>query len=224
VRGCTKVSAGCKNCYAETFSERFRGVPGHPFEQGFDLRIVEEALPLPLSWRKSRHVFVNSMSDLFHEALPIPFISRVFKTMRQAGQHQFQVLTKRAERMAEFAQRHEIPSNVWMGVSIENADYRWRIDCLRRVTTRVRFLSIEPLIGPVGTLDLRGIQWVIVGGESGPRARVMDGDWVREIHLQCRRAGVPFFFKQWGGVQKSRNGRELDGQIWDEMPSIAHAL
>jgi protein gp37 len=222
VRGCTKISAGCKNCYAETFSERFRGVPGHPFEQGFDLRIVEEALGLPLSWRRSRSVFVNSMSDLFHEDLPTSFISRVFKTMRQASQHQFQVLTKRAERMAEFAGRTEIPPNVWMGVSVENADYRWRVDHLRQVAARVRFLSIEPLIAPVGTLDLRGIHWVIVGGESGPRARVMDEDWVRHIHLQCRKAKVPFFFKQWGGVQKSRNGRELDGQTWDEMPSMAH--
>jgi protein gp37 len=222
VRGCTKISAGCKNCYAETFSERFRGVPGHPFEQGFDLRIVEEALGLPLSWRRSRRVFVNSMSDLFHEDLPTSFIFRVFKTMRQASQHQFQVLTKRAERMAEFAGRTEIPPNVWMGVSVENADYRWRVDHLRQVAARVRFLSVEPLIGSVGTLDLRGIHWVIVGGESGPRARVMDEDWVRAIHSQCRKAKVPFFFKQWGGVQKSRNGRELDGQTWDEMPSMAY--
>ena len=178
---------------------------------------------LPLSWRRSRRVFVNSMSDLFHEDLPISFISRVFMTMRKASQHQFQVLTKRAERMVEFAGRNEIPPNVWMGVSVENADYRWRVDHLRRVAARVRFLSIEPLIGPVGTLDLRGIHWVIVGGESGPRARAMDKDWVRHIHLQCRKARVPFFFKQWGGVQKSRNGRELDGRTWDEMPSIAHA-
>lgn len=218
VRGCTKVSPGCKHCYAETFSERFRGVPGHPFEQGFDLRLVPEALTLPLRWRQAKLVFVNSMSDLFHEDVPDDFIVRVFEVMREARQHQFQVLTKRAERMATLSSRLSIPPNVWMGVSVESGDYRWRVAHLRRVAARIRFLSIEPLLASVGKLDLRGVHWVIVGGESGPRARPMDPGWVRDIRSQCRQARVPFFFKQWGGVHKSWTGRELDGRTWDEMP------
>lgn len=218
VRGCTKVSPGCKHCYAETFAERFRGVPGHPFERGFDLQLVPHMLELPLHWKTGRLVFVNSMSDLFHEDVPDPYVHSVFDVMDAAGQHQFQVLTKRAERMAEFARRRRIPDNVWMGVSVENAEYRWRIASLRRVPARIRFLSLEPLLAPVGRLSLRGIHWVIVGGESGPHARMVDPTWVREIREQCAEADVPFFFKQWGGVQKSRNGRELDGRTWDAMP------
>ena len=220
VRGCTKVSPGCKHCYAETFAERFRGVPGHPFEQGFDLRLVPKALDLPATWRQGRLIFVNSMSDLFHIGVPEEYVERVFAVMRAVSRHQYQLLTKRSERMAEFASRHSVPANVWMGVSVENADHRWRLDDLRRIRADVRFVSIEPLIGDVGTLDLRGIHWVIVGGESGHRARPMDPDWVRDIRGQCQRAQVPFFFKQWGGVHKSKNGRELDGRTWDEMPSI----
>jgi protein gp37 len=219
VRGCTKISPGCKHCYAETFAERFRGVPGHPFEQGFDLRLVESALNLPLQWRTPRRIFVNSMSDLFHEDVPEEFIRRVFDVMRLAKQHEFQVLTKRPDRMAVLVSTIEMPKNAWMGVSVENADYTSRIDDLRHVKAAVRFLSIEPLLGPMPRLQLQGIHWVIVGGESGPRARPVDPAWVRSIRDQCLRAKVPFFFKQWGGFQKKRNGRVLDERTWDEMPN-----
>ena len=218
VRGCTKISPGCKHCYAETFAERFRGVPRHPFEQGFDLRLVPSALNLPLSWRRGRFVFVNSMSDLFHEDVPDDYIVQVFAVMREASQHQFQVLTKRAERMAILGSRIGVPRNVWMGVSVETEEYQDRIAHLRSVPAEVRFLSLEPLLGPLPRLPLIGIHWVIVGGESGPGARPMESAWVRQIRSQCKREKVPFFFKQWGGVQKSRNGRELDGRTWDEMP------
>ena len=217
VRGCTKISPGCKNCYAERFAERFRGVPGHPFEQGFDLRFVPKALELPLQWKKPRRVFVNSMSDLFHEDVTDDFIRQVFDVIQKAPQHQFQILTKRAERLSTL-QNSVIPGNVWLGVSVENADYRWRIDHLRTVPAKIRFLSIEPLIDSVGRLNLNGIDWVIVGGESGPHARPMDVAWVREIREQCQESQVPFFFKQWGGVRKHRTGRTLDGQTWDGMP------
>lgn len=219
-RGCTKVSPGCKHCYAETFAERFRGVAGHAYEYGFDLRLVPRALDLPLRWREGRLIFVNSMSDLFHEDIPSEYIGRVFDVMRRATQHQFQVLTKRADRLEEIMTETDVPPNVWLGVSVESADYRWRIDHLRRVRARVRFLSLEPLLGALGRLNLRGIHWVIVGGESGPGARAMEPEWVRAIRSQCRTAGVPFFFKQWGGVQKKRNGRALDGRTYDEMPAV----
>lgn len=221
VRGCTKVSPGCKHCYAETFAERFRGVPGHPFEQGFDLRLVPEALALPTSWKRNRRVFVNSMSDLFHEDIPLAYIRRVFAVMRSTPQHDFQVLTKRADRMAQLAPMLRPAANVWMGVSVENADYLGRVGALRDIAAEVRFLSLEPLLGPLSRVPLSGIHWVIVGGESGPKARPMDPDWVRRIRDQCARAGVPFFFKQWGGVRKGSTGRELDGRTWDEMPAIA---
>jgi protein gp37 len=218
VRGCTKISPGCKHCYAETFSERFRGVPGHPFEQGFDLRLVPAALELPLKWRAGRRIFVNSMSDLFHDEVPDEYVTRVFDVMRRAPQHQFQVLTKRASRMAELTSTFSIPDNVWMGVSVENAKYAVRIDDLRRVRSKVRFLSVEPLLGPIPKLALRGIHWVIVGGESGAKARPMPVEWVRAIRDQCVAEEVPFFFKQWGGVRKRLTGRVLDGRTWDEMP------
>lgn len=220
VRGCTKISPGCKHCYAETFAERFRGVPDHPFEQGFDLRLVPEALQLPLKWKRGRFVFVNSMSDLFHEDIPVDYIQRVFDVMRAASQHQFQVLTKRADRLAELASNLQFAPNIWMGVSVENATYAKRIDSLRQVPAHIRFLSVEPLLGPIDHLPLDGIHWVIVGGESGHRARPMAPEWVRSIRDQCRSAKVPFFFKQWGGVFKSRTGRELDGRTWDEMPKF----
>src|SRR6266404_1405781 len=220
VRGCTKVSPGCKHCYAEKFSERFRGVPGHPFERGFDLQLIPKALELPLQWQASRLIFVNSMSDLFHEEIPADYIGRVFEIMRAARWHQFQVLTKRAERLAELGRELNIPANVWVGVSVESAAYTSRIDHLRRVPAPVRFLSVEPLLGPVGRLNLERIHWVIVGGESGPRARPMDAAWLRDVRDQCVKKGVPFFFKQWGGVRKSRTGRELDGRTWDEMPVV----
>lgn len=219
VRGCTKVSPGCKHCYAETFAERFRGVPGHPFEQGFDLRLVPEALELPLTWKASRRVFVNSMSDLFHEKVPAAYIRRVFEVIRQAEQHQFQILTKRSERMVEVCSTIKLPPNVWLGVSVENQKYTPRVADLRKVKASVRFLSIEPLLGPIENLRLSGIHWVIVGGESGHHARPMDPEWVRSLRDQCARSSVPFFFKQWGGTRKKLAGRTLDGRTWDEMPS-----
>jgi protein gp37 len=218
VRGCTKISPGCKHCYAETFAERFRGVPGHPFEQGFDLRLVPTALDLPRRWRRGRLVFVNSMSDLFQDDVPVDFVHKVFEVMRDCPQHQFQVLTKRAERLAELAQILEWPPNVWMGVSVENADYTWRVRELQRVRAAIRFISVEPLLGPISRLPLAGIHWVIVGGESGHRAREMKAEWARDIRDQCRDAGVAFFFKQWGGVRRKVAGRELDRREWNEMP------
>lgn len=219
VRGCTKISPGCKHCYAETFAERFRGVPGHPFEQGFDLRLVPDALQLPLRWKASRRVFVNSMSDLFHEDVPTDYILRVFDVIRRAGQHQFQILTKRSERLVAVCAGIKLPPNAWLGVSVENQKYTTRISDLRKVKAAVRFLSVEPLLGPIKNLRLSGIHWVIVGGESGHHARPMDAAWVRSIRDQCRRADVPFFFKQWGGTRKKLAGRVLDGRTWDEMPS-----
>jgi len=219
VTGCTKVSPGCKHCYAEVFAERWRGIRGHHFEQGFDIRLWPERLDLPLTWKKPRTIFVNSMSDLFHEKVPLAFIQKVFGTMVKASWHTFQILTKRSERLAELAPELNWPSNVWMGVSIETAKYLWRADHLREVPAAVRFLSLEPLLGSLGTIDLSSIHWIIVGGESGPGARPIEADWVREIHKQCRAQDVPLFFKQWGGVQKKRNGRILDGRTWDEMPS-----
>ena len=219
VTGCTKVSPACKNCYAETFAERWRGIPGHPYEQGFDLRLWPDRLELPLAWKKPRMIFVNSMSDLFHEEVPYAFIASAFRTMERASWHVFQVLTKRSERLAELAPRLAWPPNVWAGVSIETADYLQRADHLREVPAAIRFLSLEPLLGHLGTIDLSDIDWVIVGGESGPRARPMEAAWVRDIHRQCRREGVPFFFKQWGGTQKKKNGRSLDGRTWDGMPN-----
>jgi protein gp37 len=219
VTGCTKVSQGCKNCYALRFAERWRGIPGHPYEQGFDLRLWPERLHLPLTWKQPQMIFVNSMSDLFHKDVPLTFIRRVFETMKQAHWHTFQVLTKRADRLAELGDKLTWPANVWMGVSVEDANYTWRVDRLREVPASVRFLSVEPLIGRIPKLALRGISWVIVGGESGPKARPMNPSWVREIRDHCRREGVPFFFKQWGGVQKHKFGRELDGRTWDEYPT-----
>ena len=219
VRGCSKISPGCKHCYAETFAERFRGVEGHPYEQGFDLRLVPEALALPQAWRAGRLVFVNSMSDLFHEDVPVEYIRRVFDVVRASPQHCFQILTKRAERMAAVAGGMEIPPNAWMGVSVENADYLHRVEQLRTVNAVVRFLSLEPLLGPLPDLQLAGVHWVIAGGESGAGARPMQPEWVREIRDQCVASGVPFFFKQWGGTRKSIDGRELDGRTWDQMPT-----
>ncbi len=218
VRGCTKLSAGCKHCYAETFAERWRGIPGHPYEQGFDLRLVPEALTLPLSWKRGRRIFVNSMSDLFHEDVPEQYIRDVVSVMRACPQHRFQVLTKRASRLRELGPSLELPDNAWIGVSVEDDRQIHRIHDLATVPAAVRFLSLEPLLGPLKRLPLDGIHWVIVGGESGRGARPMDASWVRDIREQCNAAGVAFFFKQWGGVQKKKTGRELDGQTWDEMP------
>ena len=219
VTGCTKVSQGCKHCYAERFAERFRGVNGHPFEQGFDFRLWPDRLNLPLAWSAPRRIFVNSMSDLFHELVPLDFVQKVFQTMRRARWHTFQVLTKRADRLLNLSPSLEWPTNVWMGVSVERSDYAWRIDRLRRTGAAVKFLSLEPLIGPLDSLDLSGIDWVIVGGESGPGARPMERKWVVSIRRQCRAQRVPFFFKQWGGVLKQRAGRVLDGRTYDEFPA-----
>lgn len=218
ITGCTKISPGCKHCYAETFAERFRGVPGHPFEQGFDLRLWPERLDLPLKWKQPRIIFVNSMSDLFHERVSADFIFKVFETMQAAHWHKFQILTKRSERLRRLARTLPWPTNVWMGVSVESPTYTFRIDDLRDVPSAVRFLSIEPLLAEIPGLDLDGIDWVIVGGESGPKCRPMDAEWVRRIRRECKSQKVPFFFKQWGGTRKKLRGRMLDGRTWDEMP------
>lgn len=219
VRGCTKISQGCKHCYAERFAERFRGVPGHPFEQGFDLRLVPEKLDEPLRIKKPQRIFVNSMSDLFHEGVPVEYIQRVFEVMNKADWHEYQVLTKRAERLEDLNGVLKWAPHIWMGVSVENSDQVWRIDHLRRTNAHVKFLSIEPLLGPIRKLNLGGIDWVIVGGESGPGARPMAEEWATDIRNQCVRSSVAFFFKQWGGVFKKKTGRELEGRTWDEMPA-----
>jgi protein gp37 len=231
VTGCTKISPGCAHCYAETFAERFRGVKGHPYEQGFDLKLWLERIQLPLRWKKPRRIFVNSMSDLFHKDVPDDFVGRVFETMQRAKHHTFQVLTKRAERLAEWTNQNftpnNWPANVWLGVSVENGAYTWRIAHLQKAPANLRFLSIEPLLGPMRLDETRllGIHWIIVGGESGPRARRMQPEWVLDIKQQCKRFGVAFFFKQWGAfgengkhVGKKAAGRILEGKTWDATP------
>lgn len=223
VRGCTKISPGCKHCYAETFAERFRGVKGHPYEQGFDLRLVPGKLAEPFAWRSPKLVFVNSMSDLFHPEVPDEYIEAVARVMAAANWHTYQVLTKRADRLREllnarlrFAAKAQ---NIWWGVSVEDKKYGLpRIAALRQTPARVRFLSVEPLLEDLGAVNLSSIDWVIVGGESGHGARPMEKEWVVSIREQCREAQVKFFFKQWGGVRKKRNGRELDGRTYDEYP------
>jgi len=223
VTGCTKISAGCDNCYAERFSERFRGTRGHPFENGFDLTLRPDRLDQPLSWRRPRMIFVNSMSDLFHKEVPREFVVRVFDTMEQAHWHTFQVLTKRSSLMRDFLRRRyareEVPNHIWFGVSVEDSTKKSRIRHLQESPDCVRFLSIEPLIGPMGKLDLVGIDWVIVGGESGPGARKMNPDWVRDVRDQCLENSVALFFKQWGGLRPKSGGRELDGREWSDFPS-----
>jgi protein gp37 len=221
VTGCTKVSAGCENCYAERMALRLKEAGMEKYRKGFRLAMHPDFLNEPLSWRKPQIVFVCSMSDLFHEEVPTRFIEEVFGVMRQAECHQFQVLTKRAERAAELSASLFWPDNVWMGVTVERQDYLYRIDRLRETGAKIKFLSLEPLLGPMPMLDLRGIDWVIVGGESGPGARALSVEWVRDIRNQCEKAGAAFFFKQWGGVFKKRNGRRLDGRTWDEMPGKA---
>jgi protein gp37 len=223
VRGCTKISPGCKHCYAETFAERFRGVKGHPYEQGFDLRLVPEKLTEPFAWRSPKLVFVNSMSDLFQPGVPDEYVEAVSQVMAIAKWHTYQVLTKRSERLQDLLSRNlqfaAKQENIWWGVSVEDRKYGvTRIDHLRQSPAKVRFLSIEPLLEDLGEIDLSGISWVIVGGESGPGARLMKREWVVSIRKQCRLQGVAFFFKQWGGVRKAKNGRVLDGQTYDEYP------
>lgn len=220
--GCNKVSPGCKYCYAERMAARLKAMGNPSYQNGFALTLHETALNLPLSWKKPQSIFVNSMSDLFHEDVPLDFIQRVFDVMRQASWHTFQILTKRSHRLAELAPVIEWPDNVWMGVSVENEEYSYRIDHLRNVNAFIRFLSLEPLLGPISNLNLENVEWVIVGGESGPHSRKMDVDWVTEIRDTCIRNGVPFFFKQWGGVNRKRTGRMLEGVTWDEMPNTPH--
>jgi len=225
VRGCSKISPGCKHCYAETLAERFRGVRGHPFEFGFDLRLVPEKLGDPIRWVSPRRIFVNSMSDLFHEDVPDEFIANVCRVMLAANWHTYQVLTKRAHRMSRLLRtklkKAAAASHIWWGVSVENRKHGLpRIDLLRQAGPAVAFLSVEPLLEDLGRFDLTDIDWVIVGGESGHGARPIKEEWVRAIREQCRRSHVPFFFKQWGGVRKSETGRELDGRFHDEFPEI----
>ncbi len=218
VTGCTKISPGCKHCYAERMAKRLQAMGQPNYREGFQVSLHEPTLELPLGWKKPQVIFVNSMSDLFHKDVPEGFILEVFDVMRRAHWHTFQVLTKRAERLEELNPKIAWPDNVWMGVSVENQDYTFRIDHLRKTGAKVKFLSLEPLLGPLPKLNLKGIHWAIVGGESGPGARPLDPAWVVDIRNQCLRAKVPFFFKQWGGVQKKKAGRILEGRTWDEMP------
>lgn len=217
--GCTKISPGCKHCYAERMAGRLQAMGQRNYVNGFNLTLHEDALEIPLRWRKPQMIFVNSMSDLFHEDVPVDFIQRAFYVMTRARWHQFQILTKRAERLSAVSPLLSWPPNIWMGVSIENADYLWRIDHLRHTPAHLKFLSLEPLLGPLSEINLDGIDWVIVGGESGPGARPMREEWVVEIRDRCATASVPFFFKQWGGVSKKRSGRLLEGKTWDAVPS-----
>jgi protein gp37 len=218
VTGCTKISPGCKHCYAERMAERLQAMGQANYVNGFDLKLQPHMLDLPLAWKKPQTIFVNSMSDLFHKDVPLNYIRRVFDVMTRAHWHRFQVLTKRSARLAELGSQFEWAPNIWMGVSIENEQYRGRVDELRSTGAQTKFLSLEPLLGPLHDLDLAGIDWVIVGGESGPRSRPMAAEWVSDLRDQCRRAKVPFFFKQWGGKNKKKAGRLLDGRTWDQMP------
>ncbi len=224
VTGCSKISPGCAHCYAERLARRLKAMGQPNYANGFALTTHEHVLEAPLKWKKPQMIFVNSMSDLFHSKVPLAFIKKVFSVMRQGDYHCFQVLTKRARRAARVAPGLPWPDNVWMGVTVESADYAARIDDLRRIPARVRFLSMEPLLGPMPGLNLAGIDWVIVGGESGPGARPMHPDWVRDIRGQCAEAGVAFFFKQWGGTNKKKAGRLLDGRTWDQTPPLPAAL
>jgi protein gp37 len=223
VTGCTKVSPGCAHCYAERMSKRLEGMGQWNYRNGFELTLQPHMLEVPLRWRKPQVIFVNSMSDLFHKDVSDSYIQRVFDVMRRADWHTFQILTKRAERLRELDREIDWPQNVWMGVSVESVKYTSRIDHLRGTHAALKFLSLEPLLGPLPSLNLIGIDWVIVGGESGPGARPVAPSWVRDIRAQCRRAKVAFFFKQWGGVNKKRAGRELDGRTWDQLPA-RHSL
>ncbi len=230
VRGCTKISPGCKHCYAETFAERFRGVKGHPYEQGFDLRLVPEKLTEPLRWRAPKMIFVNSMSDLFHDEVPDNYIAAVAQVMVAAKWHTYQVLTKRSERLRDLLNTKlrfaALQQHIWWGVSVEDKKYGLpRIEHLRNADAEVRFLSVEPLLEDMGRLDLRGIDWMIVGGESGAGARPMKKEWVLQLRDQCKRSGISFFFKQWGGVRKAKTGRRLEGKTYDEFPKrVRHPM
>ena len=221
VTGCTKISSGCKNCYAERMTRRLQAMGQPNYASGFNVKTHRKVLALPLRWKKSRRVFVNSMSDLFHEDVPVEFILEVFRIMRMAPQHTFQVLTKRSGNLRNLNQIICWPDNVWMGVTVENNDYLFRTEDLRNTAAKVKFISFEPMLGRISKIDLQGIDWVIVGGESGPKARPMSPVWVEEIRDQCLKVKTPFFFKQWGGFNKKKTGRILDGRTWDEMPASA---
>lgn len=221
VTGCTKVSQGCKHCYAERMAKRLTAMGAERYRNGFNVTLHPDLVDIPRGWRLPRVVFVNSMSDLFHDDIPLTYIQRVFATMRDCPRHTFQVLTKRSQRLAELARHLPWPENVWMGVSVEDARVLHRVADLQSVQAKIRFLSLEPLIGPLESLPLDGIHWVIVGGESGPQARPMRKEWVKDILRQCRTAKVPFFFKQWGGIRKDLTGRELNGRTYSEMPVVA---
>jgi protein gp37 len=220
ITGCTKVSLGCKNCYAERMAYRLQSMGSPNYKNGFKLTCHESQLYAPLKWKKGKIVFVNSMSDLFHKDVPENFIKKIFETMRMASHHQFQILTKRSERLLELNKTIKWAPNIWMGVSVENADYLYRVDHLRQTGAAIKFLSIEPLLGPLSDLNLESIDWVIVGGESGPHARPIQEEWVEAIKKQCIEKAVPFFFKQWGGVNKKKTGRTLKGEVWSQMPDI----
>jgi len=224
VTGCTKISQGCKHCYAERLSHRLQLMGQANYRNGFKLTLQPQMLDLPLHWKTPKRIFVNSMSDLFHKDVPTDYIKRVFDAMKRAHWHQYQVLTKRSERVLELSNELEWSPQIWMGVSIENDKYKHRIDDLRQTSAHVKFLSLEPLLGSLGKLNLRGIDWAIVGGESGPGARPLNAEWVTEIRDQCVGSGVAFFFKQWGGVQKSKAGRTLEGRTWDQMPVDAELV
>jgi protein gp37 len=217
--GCNKVSLGCKNCYAERMSIRLRAMGQPNYSNGFELTLHEKSLEIPLFWNKPMNIFVNSMSDLFHEEVPLDFIQRVFDVMNRAHWHRFQVLTKRSERLRDLSSQLHWASNIWMGVSVENQNYAYRIEHLRETGAFIKFLSIEPLLGPLNDINLKSIDWVIVGGESGQGARPMNPSWVTDLRDRCQAANVPFFFKQWGGINKKKAGRKLDGRTWNEMPS-----
>ena len=216
--GCTKISPGCKHCYAERMSKRLKAMGQPNYVNGFKLTMHEHVLEKPLEWKTPQVIFVNSMSDLFHKDVPLEFVQRTFDVMKRAHWHHFQVLTKRSERLLELSPHLEWAENIWMGVSVENADYTFRIDDLRKTGAKIKFLSVEPLLGPLPKMNLKGIDWVIVGGESGPGARPLEEAWVTGVRDQCTKAKVPFFFKQWGGVHKKKAGRVLEGRTWDEMP------
>jgi protein gp37 len=218
VTGCNKISPGCKNCYAERMAKRLQAMNSPNYKNGFEMSLHKHVLEYPLHWKTPQTIFVNSMSDLFHENIPDQFIYDVFKVMNEASWHNFQILTKRSNNLLKITPNLNWTENIWMGVSIENQDYTYRIDNLSKTSAKIKFLSCEPLLGPLRDLDLTRIDWVIVGGESGPRARSISPDWVREIKNQCIKQKVPFFFKQWGGKNKKKNGRILDGQTWDQMP------
>lgn len=223
VTGCSKVSPGCKNCYAERLAARLEAMGNPRYRNGFEVTLHPDQLTLPLRWKGPRKIFVNSMSDLFHEAIPDDFIKQVFDVMAKADWHVFQILTKRAERLEALAAQLPWPENIWQGVSVESEEYTWRIHHLQEVPAAVRFISVEPLLGPISRLPLKGINWVIVGGESGPRFRVAQPIWIRSIRDQCLRTKVPFFFKQWGGFTSKAGGRQLDGRLWSQLPMIHHS-